>query len=232
MDDTDITVLVDRSGSMYGIARDMEGALNSFTEEQSKKEGRCTYSLYSFDWNDYFRSNLSDNELWEKIIQTHYEGVAISDVGKFRLNARGRTPLFDALGLTINRTGDRLSNLQESERPQRVIFVTITDGMENSSCNYTRKQISQMVKHQEEVYNWCFIYFGANQNAIKVAEDLGMHGSSAMDYDADSLHVIDSGRVLNEKVNQLRACSFDRYDKMSKGKIGLFSAEDRKRCKS
>ncbi len=40
-----------------------------------------------------------------------------------------------------------------------------TDGMENSSREYNRAQIQEIIKRQQEVYDWQILFIGANMNA-------------------------------------------------------------------
>ncbi len=49
---------------------------------------------------------------------------------------RGSTALLDAQGRTIVELGRELAALPETERPSKVIVVTLTDGLENASKEY------------------------------------------------------------------------------------------------
>ena len=68
----------------------------------------------------------------------------------------------DAVGNSINRVGARLASTPEDKRPGAVIFLVITDGEENSSKEFTREKIKEMVKHQTETYKWQFAYLGSD----------------------------------------------------------------------
>jgi hypothetical protein len=77
----------------------------------------------------------------------------------------------------IDETGQRLAAMPESERPAKVLFVVITDGLENASVHVTRAYLQRKVVHQRTVYNWEFFYFGANQDAFTEARTYGIiHG--------------------------------------------------------
>src|SRR5256885_1489485 len=108
---TDITVVMDRSGSMNSCRSDAEGGLNAFIKEQKELPGEALFTLVQFD--------------------TEYEVVhkakPIKDVPKCILTPRGGTALLDALGRTIHQTGDRLLAFPEHQRPALVCFVIITD---------------------------------------------------------------------------------------------------------
>ena len=153
---TEIVMVIDRSGSMQPIVKDAEGGVNSFIEEH-RKDGDVILTLCQF------------NSSYEFV----YDAVPIQAVGKFELRPSGTTALFDALGSSIDRTGERLSVMPEKDRPGLVIFVIVTDGMENSSREYTADKIKEMIDHQTCVYNWQFVYLGANQDAFAVASALG-----------------------------------------------------------
>ena len=60
----------------------------------------------------------------------------------------GSTALLDAIGITINKVGKTLADIKEEERPGKVMFVIITDGMENSSTEFTYDKIKEMIEHQ------------------------------------------------------------------------------------
>lgn len=63
-----------------------------------------------------------------------------------------------------------------------MIVAILTDGMENASKEFSRPQIAEMVKHQEETYSWEFIYLGANQDAFAVGKGLGMRAENTANF--------------------------------------------------
>lgn len=155
---TDITLVVDRSGSMQNIREDAEGGVNAFIEKQAKEPGEALLTLVQFDTEYDFV----------------HKGVAIKEVPTYQLVPRGRTALLDAVGRAINETGERLSKIDEQDRPGLVIFVVMTDGLENSSHEFSKDQIRQMVEHQQTQFNWHFTFLGANQDAFAEAGGMGV----------------------------------------------------------
>lgn len=171
---TDIVVLLDRSGSMETIKKDMQGAFNEFVKTQSDiKDDECTVNLYQFD----------------TALETVYENRLVHLVPKLEISPRGGTALYDALAEVIDNTGHRLSKKPEDERPSRVVFVVITDGEENSSHKFSSEQVKERIKHQTEVYNWQFVYLGANQDAFSAASNIGINMSNTMNYAANTAGV-------------------------------------------
>lgn len=162
MASTHITMLCDRTGSMASIQNDAEGAVNAFLDEQKLVEGECSIWLIDFD-----SPNYGDRD-W---FRTVYEG-AITGAPKYHLMPRGNTALYDAMAWAIRQTGDKLHGLRESERPERVLFVFQTDGYENASKETTKKQLQEMIKHQEDVYSWVFLPLGSTLDAASQIHDM------------------------------------------------------------
>lgn len=173
-DYVEIICLTDRSGSMNPIWVDTIGSFNSFIETQKNIEGdaKITHILFN------------DN------IQTIEESVDIKSITPFDgtgfNHPQGGTALYDAIGFTIDNLGKRLSKLEESERPSKVIFTILTDGEENSSKKYTQKQINQMIKHQTDVYSWEFIFLAANQDAFMAGSSLGISANNTANFSANA----------------------------------------------
>jgi hypothetical protein len=154
----DVTVIFDRSSSMWACCVAAESGINRFVAEQKKQPGECLYTLAQFDTECEFI----------------HLGIPINDVPRFCLYPRGCTALYDSLGFVITKTGQRLAAMEESMRPGLVVCVIVTDGYENSSREFDREQIRNMIKHQSEVYNWKFTFLAANQDAFLTGAGLGI----------------------------------------------------------
>lgn len=171
---TDITILLDRSGSMQSIKGDTEGGLNSYIESLVNIPGRVALTLYQFD-DQGFDTVLQAHDIHSRLM-----------IPPIRIQPRGQTPLLDSQALAIMETGVRLRNMPQSVRPGKVIFVTITDGMENASTKWNARSVADMVKHQREEYRWEFIYMGANQDAFAQAADMGIRAGGTFAYAINS----------------------------------------------
>jgi len=165
-DKTLIVAVLDRTGSMSQIKTDAEGAFAQFIDEQRRSQvevgDRVDVSLYQFDWY-----------MPDPVLQTVCENTPIADVQPYVIDPRGSTPLHDAIGLSVHRVGDQLAALPEDERPGKVIFVFLTDGLENASHEYTRDQVLELVKRQQEEYSWEFIFLGVGIDAWAVGRGYG-----------------------------------------------------------
>lgn len=166
---TDITIILDRSGSMASVAEDTIGGFNRFLEDQRKVPGGASITLHQFD--DVFETPISNQDIQKAPLLTGATFVP-----------RGNTALLDAIGRGIGETGSRLSN----EPAEKVVVVIITDGHENASHEYNQAKVHEMIEHQRSKYAWEFVFLGANQDAIKAAANLGVQGANAMTYASNS----------------------------------------------
>lgn len=170
-DTTDITVLLDRTGSMEPIRDDTIGGLNQFLEGQKAIPGNAVFSLIQFDSQDPF-------EVIHRARPIHQ----VPPLTAATYVPRAATPLLDAIGRTINDMGFRFNGMPESERPSKVILAIMTDGEENSSHEFTKDMIFDMISRQRDTYKWEIVFLGANQDAIQVGRTLGMQPQNTMTY--------------------------------------------------
>lgn len=199
----DITVLLDRSGSMESIKHDMEGGFATFLDEQRKAPGETRISLCQFDADDYHYHGMRDDHGgWYQAV---YSGLLAKDAPPLRLVPRGGTALLDAMARCIDETGARLNALPESQRPEKVLFVVITDGEENSSRHTTRAQVAERVKRQTNTYKWDFIYLGADHNAFAEAQAMGINLANVGTYEKTSGGVARSFGCVTSNSYSLRA---------------------------
>lgn len=211
-DYTDISIVLDRSGSMASVRDDTIGGYNTFLREQQTAPGTCTLTLVQFD-TEY---------------ECVYKAVAVQNVAPLDTQTfvpRGGTALLDAIGRTIIETGVRLSAMAENDRPGKILFVILTDGEENSSHEFTMERIHDMIKHQREVYKWEFVFLGANQDAIATGTSMGVAPASALTYAASPMGVAAVFDSLAANTRQYRAgeaqdASFSQADREAQKKAG------------
>ena len=156
-EEIDIIFLMDRSGSMYGSEKDTIGGFNSFIENQKRDEANAKVTTVLFDHGYevlYKRKNLYDVE---KLTTNEYY-------------VRGSTALLDAIGKTINTLDKEIDN--------KVLFVIMTDGMENASREFSKEQIRNLISS----HNWEFIYIGADIDSYTEAGNIGIRRTHVANY--------------------------------------------------
>ena len=211
-DYTDISIVLDRSGSMASVRDDTIGGYNTFLSEQKAILGPCTLTLVQFD-TEY---------------ECIYKAVPVQSVTPLDTQTfipRGGTALLDAIGRTVLETGARLSAMPENDRPGKVLFVILTDGEENSSHEFTIDRIHDMIKHQREVYKWQFVFLGANQDAIATGTSMGVQPDSSLTYAASPMGtaaLFDSlaANTRNYRTGQTQDASFSQADRDAQKKAG------------
>jgi uncharacterized protein YegL len=168
---TNLNIILDRSGSMASIANDMVGGIKTFLQKEKETNDETKVSFYQFD--DKYDVVFEDKDIKETLDIT--------------LNPRGSTALLDAVGRTIVSVGEKLSKMDEKDRPNRVLFLVITDGYENSSKEFSSEVVKEKVKHQRETYAWDFVFLGAGEDAVLAQHaGLGIGASSSKGFACSS----------------------------------------------
>lgn len=190
---TELVFILDRSGSMSGLESDTIGGFNSMIKKQKKEDGEALVSTVLFD----------------DASEVIHNRVPIANVKKLtdkQYCVGGCTALLDAVGCAIHHIGNVQKYAREEDRPAKTLFVITTDGLENSSTEYTFKQIKKMIKRQQEKYNWEFLFLGANIDAIEVAGNMGISADRAANYHCDEIGTALNYQVLEQAVSRVRRC--------------------------
>jgi len=171
-DFTDITILLDRSGSMVTILESTITGFNTFLAEQKKEKDKARLSLIQFD-NEYEINYLD--------IDLDY----VEDLNTNTFKPRGGTALLDAIGRTITDKASYFKTLKKKNRPNKVLIVIITDGYENCSVKFDYTKLSKLItKYRHK--DWEFAFIGANQDSIAEASKLGFNIANATNFTADA----------------------------------------------
>lgn len=158
MYEMDVVFLLDRSGSMYGFEDDTIGGYNKYLDEQRENKVKSKITTILFD-NTY-------TEL------TYREDIdEVSNLTRKEYVIGGSTALLDAIGKTITKI--------EHDSNGKVLFIITTDGLENASIEFNKKQIRKMIGMHD---NWEFIYLGANIDSFKEGNDLGISSQNIANY--------------------------------------------------
>ncbi len=186
---TKIVFVVDRSGSMASVSKDMIGGFNRYIKTQKEnKVGECSVTFVQFDTSyDVVYKNISVENVQDLTDETFVP--------------RGSTALYDAVGKAVTDVGIELNLLTEDERPEKVLVVILTDGEENASRKFTSEQVKELVKHQTDVYKWEFVYIGANQDVWAVGNTLGISASNITSYVSSGRNTKASNDILWDKLS-------------------------------
>jgi len=170
---THIAIILDKSGSMGSCVNDTIGGFNQFLKTQKEVKGVATITLVQFNDNYDITMDMAPLSGAEDLTIKNYI-------------PSGCTALLDAIGRTINRVEGQIEDKPKKSRPEKVIFVIITDGEENRSKEFKREQIMEMINNHRNEQKWEFVFIGANQDSIQAGEGMGIRAGSTLDYAADS----------------------------------------------
>lgn len=189
---TELVFILDRSGSMSGLESDTIGGFNSVLIKQKTEDGDANITTVLFD--DKY-----------ELLHDRYNINKILNITKKEYFARGTTALLDAIGKTINKMINVQKYVASEARAEKVMFVIITDGIENASVEYSYDKIRNMIDHQKKKYDWEFIFLGANIDAIEIAGIFGISENRAVNYHADSEGTMLNYEVISETVSMIRS---------------------------
>lgn len=190
---TELVFILDRSGSMGGLEKDTIGGFNSMLQKQREVEGECIITTVLFDHRCELLHDRIDLRAVKPITEQEYF------VG-------GSTALIDAIGITVNKIISAQKNTAEDYRAEKVMFVIITDGEENSSREYSAAKVKSMIEKQKTEHGWEFVFLGANIDAVETAGRFGISADRAVDYVPDSTGTQLNYSAMSETVACYRAC--------------------------
>ena len=189
----DVIFILDRSGSMGGLESDTIGGFNSVLEKQRKEEGKA-----------YITTVLFDDQY--ELLHDRVDITKVKNITEKEYYVRGSTALLDAIGKTIMQVK---ANQDKKEIKDKVLFVIITDGMENASKEYNLTTVRRLIEAQNKNEKWEFIFLGANIDAIGTAENLGIKKSRAVQYKSDSIGTQNNYKAVEKAIDGVRAGYLD-----------------------
>ena len=172
---TELVYILDRSGSMSGLEGDTIGGFNSLLNKQQALPGEARVTTVLFD--DKY-----------ELLHDRLDVKAVNTITHQDYFVRGSTALLDAIGRSIQKVDGVMAGTAPAHRPDKVLVVIITDGMENASRRFTARQVQALVSARREM-GWEFMFLGANMDAIAAAQEVGIDPNLAQTYTNDALGV-------------------------------------------
>jgi len=188
----EIVCIIDRSDSMNDIKSEAIAGFNSFIKAQREFQGETTLSLILF--NQEYQSVYERRDINE---------VPLLDDTTYL--PKGATAILDAIGISVDRLGEKLYQAPEDKRPEKVIVAILTDGLENASGEYTYEQVADKVREQQAMYNWEFVLLAANQDAVVTGDKIGIKREDAVNFKATSQGITTAFEDMNKIVFEKRS---------------------------
>lgn len=185
-DGSSIWFLLDRSGSMSSIASDVEGGFDQFFLDQAAVPGDVRVTVVQFDSNDPH----------EVLVDALAPAAVPTMRGRF--SPRGSTPLFDAVGLLLDKAEAAGGNDVDQ------LVVVFTDGHENASRCWDRDRLFARIGALKD-RGWTFVFLGANQDSYATGHHIGLADGNVSDFAADSAGVNAAYAGLSRATREWRA---------------------------
>lgn len=147
-------ILLDRSGSMGSLWEEALGSINGYVKglPADSRVVLATFDSHGHDFYEVIRDTTAGD----------WRNLSNDDA-----MPRGGTPLFDASGRMMWRIMD--------DKPDRAVFVTMTDGEENSSHHFRQADVKRMVQELERK-DYQVVFLGANFDKVgDVATQYGVN---------------------------------------------------------
>ena len=189
---TELVFILDRSGSMGGLERDTIDGFNGMIAKQKLQEKKVNVTTILFDDEVDLIHDRFPVEIIEPLTEKEYF-------------VRGCTALLDAVGTAIEKMENVQKHLPKDHRAGKIIFVITTDGLENSSEHFTQEQIRRKIEAKKEC-GWEFLFLGANIDAGREAEKIGIARNRSVTYENDSKGVAVNFRAVGNALSKAVIC--------------------------
>lgn len=181
-------IILDESGSMDCVRRQTisgcNETLNVIKSVQKKHADTQNnmVSIFAFQDNDSVPS---------RYLIKNVPAEACQHITKADYEPWGGTPLYDAIGATLT----ELKHAATKERDCTGSVTIITDGMENSSIHFNRRDVVRLIDFLKEL-GWNFNFIGANIDVDRVAADLSIDNTLSFQQDEEGTE--DMFRIVSE----------------------------------
>ena len=159
-------IILDKSGSMESIRT---AAIDGFNETLAGiKKAQEKFA----ETQEHFVTLLTFCDCEKKYV---FDKVPVSDARPLTMDDYQPcccTPLYDAMGFTLTSMRNHVRKIDDAV----VVVTIITDGMENSSKEYSGAAVKKLVEELKQE-GWTFTYMGANQDAVEVAFTLSIRNA-------------------------------------------------------
>ena len=206
-------VVLDESSSMASCHKETLSGLNEWIDSQKKHDKPSSLTITKFNGDEVIN------------IFEHKDIKDVKKITKKDYFPCGMTNLHDAIGKSIADMNASLKKYKKKSRPTPIIAI-FTDGLENSSNEYTGNDIKAMVDACEK-QDWTFMFLGANIDAFATGSAMGFKYDNTMQYDTSSM-----GATMSAFADATTRAVSGKLDGKSNSEVyaNLYSDADRKKA--
>jgi len=170
-------IILDESGSMESIKKPIISGFNELVQSIKSIEKQ-------FPEQEHFITFVTFNSAGRKVIHFTDPVAKLKKINSSTYKPDEMTPLYDAMGTSIN----SLRNAIDKQTNYNVLVTVLTDGLENSSKEYTGNAIKKLVENLK-MEGWTFTYIGTDHDVETVATSISI--TNVMYFEKDSEGVKD-----------------------------------------
>jgi hypothetical protein len=158
-------IILDESGSMSSIKNTIIQGFNELVQTIQGIEKQ-------FPEQEHFVSFVSFNSLGQKLLHFIDPASTLKQIDDKSYNPDAMTPLFDAMGFSIN----KLKQALQGQTDYNVLVTILTDGEENDSKEFSGSDIKKLVEELKQ-NRWTFTYIGTDHDVEKIAVSLSINNT-------------------------------------------------------
>ena len=158
-------IILDESGSMESIKNTIIQGFNELVQTIQGIEKQ-------FPEQEHFISFVSFNGLGQKLLHFMDPVSKLKKIDDKTFNPDANTPLFDALGFSIN----KLKQSLQGQNDCNVLVTILTDGEENASKEFSGSAIKELIEELKQ-NRWTFTYIGTDHDVEKIAISLSINNT-------------------------------------------------------
>lgn len=173
-------VIIDESGSMSSARNSAISGCNEtinvarHLQSEHPDTQRCLMSIYAFQKD----AGVPSRYLCKNVPVANAKDITTADYRPL-----GNTPMLDAIGSTLT----DLIAVASTHEDATAIVTIITDGFENSSCEYSWQDVARIINRVKEM-GWTVNFIGANIDVDEVASRMNIDNRKRFTSDAEGTH--------------------------------------------
>lgn len=203
-----LSMLVDRSGSMGSMGNEVSAGCNVYLDTQRKtdsEDGNLTAVSFAV-FDDVAERVRPARPLSQQPPITNAE-----------VAPRGGTALYDSIAAVIADTIAQLHAMPSA--PAHTAVFILTDGDENQSSVWTADRIREQIKLLEDQFGWVFYFAAANQDACVVGSSIGFGAGQCVTFGANP-----------SSMQQAFGSASAAFSRQRRGQSSDFTPQERSSC--
>lgn len=189
-------IILDESGSMSSIKNTIIQGFNELVQTIQGIEKQ-------FPEQEHFVSFVSFNSLGQKLLHFIDPASKLEQIDDKSYNPDAMTPLFDAMGFSIN----KLKQSLQGQTDYNVLVTVLTDGEENDSKEFSGNDIKKLVEELKQ-NRWTFTYIGTDHDVEKIAISLSINNTMVFEKNEADIKKM-FAREQNARVNYSKKIRFN-----------------------